>query len=401
MKIIDIIRMAIGNLRRNKMRTYLTVLGVSIGIGAIVFLVSLGFGLQSLSVKKITAIEAINVINVDKGQTPEAQLTKETVKKFKATDGVVGVSRTYLLSAKFSLNGKETTCTLEGIDPQFSSLEDITTEGGLGRNLQEGKEDEVVVTRAALKIFDFKEAQDALGKEALFKIIVLDKEKRPVETKNPAASPRLKIVGITKEDEKSYVYTNIENLEKLGIDFYSSLKVKVSSKDKIKPVKKTIESFGFPTTSIEDKIAQIDQIFLIAKIILGGFGMIALLVASIGIFNTMTIALLERTHEIGVMKAIGSNNYDIKRMFITEASIIGFLGGMLGVGLGYLVGFLINMLVNFLAVTFGGQANQIFFTPLWFTFGAVIFAFMVSTLAGIYPARRAARLNPIEALRYE
>lgn len=400
MKIIDIIRMAISNLRRNRMRTVLTVSGVTIGIGAIVFLVSLGFGLQNLSVRKITSIEAITVVTVDKGQTAETQLGKEAIKKFKAIDGVVGVSRTYFLPAEFSLGDKKTTGSISGLDPQFASLEDLVVEEGLGRNLEAGKTDEVVLSRGALKVFDLKEASEALGKEMSFDITVLDKNNRVVETKNPARYPRLKIVGITKED-KSSAYTNIENLEKLGIENYASLKVKVASKDKVKPVKRTIESFGFPTTSIEDKISQIDKIFLIAKIILGGFGMIALLVASIGIFNTMTISFLERTHEIGVMKAIGANNNDVKRMFIAESAVIGLLGGILGVIVAYIGGILTNILVNFLARTFGGESNQIFFTPLWFVVGAIIFSLWVSTLAGIYPARRASRLNPIEALRYE
>ncbi len=399
MKFIDIIRMSIGNLRRNRMRTILTILGVTIGIGAIVFLVSIGFGLQNLSKQRITTLEALTVIEVRAGQGPEHELTKEAVEKFQAINGVKGVSVAYYLTAKATIKGSEIQARVIGIDPKFQEVEDISVT--LGKPLQDPNNKEAIVSRATLKIFELTEASEFLGKEISLDITVLDKEGKVVEVDNPATKQKLKIVGITAEDKSNYIYMPINLLQPLNLETYNSVKVKVDSKEKVKPVRQTIESLGYPTTSIEETVAQIDKIFLIIKLILGGFGMIALLVASIGIFNTMTIALLERTHEIGIMKAIGATDSDIKKMFIVEAATIGLVGGIFGVIGGYLGALLTNALVNFLAVTFGGQAYKLFEVPLWFAVGSIVFSFFVSTIAGIYPARRASKLNPIEALRYE
>lgn len=152
---------------------------------------------------------------------------------------------------------------------------------------------------------------------------------------------------------------------------------------------------------MKDTVDQINQIFIVIQWVLGGFGMIALMVAAIGIFNTLTIALLERTHEIGIMKAIGGRNTDVALVFTAEASMIGFFGGIIGLTGGWVMGVLINLLVNFVATSVGGTANYLFFTPVWFASFVVLFAFTISTIAGIMPAVRAAKLDPLEALRYE
>ncbi len=166
-------------------------------------------------------------------------------------------------------------------------------------------------------------------------------------------------------------------------------------------VRKAVESMGFPTTSINDTVDQINQVFVIVQFVLGGFGFVALMVAAIGIFNTLTIALLERTHEIGIMKAIGGRNTDVAFVFTAEASMIGLFGGLFGVSVGWLLGKIINLLINFVATSVGGTSNSLFSTPWWFALFVVLFAFLVSTIAGILPARRAAKLDPLEALRYE
>jgi putative ABC transport system permease protein len=190
-------------------------------------------------------------------------------------------------------------------------------------------------------------------------------------------------------------------LESLGEAPYSEIKVKVAERKQVNTIRKTIESMGYPTTSVKDTVDQIDQAFIIIKSVLGGFGMVALFVAAIGIFNTMTISLLERTHEIGVMKAIGGRNRDVARVFTCEAAIIGLLGGLFGVLAGWALGLALNGLVNFIATSVGGEANDYFLLPIDFILIVIVFSFVVSTIAGIWPARRAAKLNPLEALRYE
>ena len=132
---------------------------------------------------------------------------------------------------------------------------------------------------------------------------------------------------------------------------------------------------------------------------LGCFGVIALIVSAIGMFNTMTIALLERTVEIGIMKSIGASDLSISGMFVTEATIMGFLGGIGGVILGLLTGEIFNALINFVATKFGGTSLDLFFSPPWFIFMIVVFGTVVGCATGVIPARRASNIDPLDALR--
>lgn len=398
MKFSDVLRLSAGNLKRNKMRSILTITGVTIGIAAIVFLVSLGFGLQQLSIKKITSLEALTTITVSPGNNPQAKLDEENVEKFKKIKGVSNVSATYSVPSQVSFEGKTTDSITYGLNPEFIDIEGLKIKEGKAFSGNEAKE--TVISQSVLKVFDIKDYKTVLGKDLEISFIVLDEEGNIKKISESLSKQSFKIVGLT-DDEKNNIYVPISYIKPLGIKYYNRAKVKVEERSDLGPVRGEIDALGFTTVSVKDTITQIDRIFLIVKIILGAFGMIALLVASIGIFNTMTIALLERTHEIGIMKAIGATDKDIKRTFISEVAIIGLLGGILGVISGIAGGKLVNLLINSLAQAVGGEPNTIFYTPIEFIFLSIFFSFLVSTLAGLYPAKRASKLNPIEALRYE
>jgi putative ABC transport system permease protein len=134
---------------------------------------------------------------------------------------------------------------------------------------------------------------------------------------------------------------------------------------------------------------------------LGIFGSLALAVASLAIVNTLVMAVLERRREIGIMKAIGASDSDVKRIFFAEAATMGFLGGVIGVVLGWLIGRAINLGANLYLQRLKMPPEGLLMVPLWLALAAVLFAVLVSVVAGIYPAARAARLDPVEALRYE
>jgi putative ABC transport system permease protein len=118
-------------------------------------------------------------------------------------------------------------------------------------------------------------------------------------------------------------------------------------------------------------------------------------------FNTMTITLLERTEEIGIMKAIGASKSDISLMFVMESTLMGFLGAVGGVGIGYVGGFVINVLINAIATRFGGEAVSLFYSPLWFVMTVIGFGAFVGFLTGVFPARSASRIDALDALRYK
>ena len=131
------------------------------------------------------------------------------------------------------------------------------------------------------------------------------------------------------------------------------------------------------------------------------FGMIALIVSAIGMFNTMTITLLERTEEIGIMKAIGASKSDISLMFVMESTLMGLLGAVGGVVIGYVGGSVINFLVNTIALRFGGEAVSLFYSPMWFVMTVIGFGAFVGFLTGVFPARSASHIDALDALRYK
>jgi putative ABC transport system permease protein len=177
--------------------------------------------------------------------------------------------------------------------------------------------------------------------------------------------------------------------------------VKVQRAQDTEEVEKKIKEMGFNAFSIADLLESQKKAFILLDLFLALVGSIALTVASLGIVNTMVMSILERTREIGVMKAIGASDRDVRGIFLIEAALIGLAGGTGGLLLGWVVGRGINAGANYYLSTQGVPAANLFLIPWWLVLGAMAFALAVSLVAGIFPARRAARLDPIQALRHD
>jgi len=377
------------------LRTVLTVSGVVVGISTIVFLVSLGFGLQNLAVSKVANLDALTLLTVNASQKEGVVLDTDAVDKFKNIPGVISVSPLLSYPAQIIVPGASGDTIAYGVTPKYFNLEDITADYG-SKTFSSDDAAEAIVSIGSLKAVNLTDPSSTIGKEVDVKIVKIAEG-----DKKEDYLVKLKIVGITKDESTKYAYMPINIINKFDGKVFNSVKLKSGKRDDMANIRKTVESMGYPTTSVKDTVDQINSIFVVIQWVLGGFGMVALMVAAIGIFNTLTIALLERTHEIGIMKAIGGRNSDVALVFTAEASMIGFFGGTIGLSTGWILGILINLLVNFVATSVGGTANALFYTPLWFGSFVVAFAFIISTIAGIMPALRAAKLDPLEALRYE
>jgi putative ABC transport system permease protein len=182
---------------------------------------------------------------------------------------------------------------------------------------------------------------------------------------------------------------------------YSTISVRVKSPKQIEAVEQSIKKLGFNTFSILDATRSLRQFFAVLDLFLGIFGSLALAVASIGIVNTLVMAILERRREIGIMKAIGASDGDVKKLFFAEAGAMGVLGGVVGVVLGWLIGHVINLGTNIYLKRQSLPPESFWSVPWWLVGAAIVFAFVVSLVSGLYPAARAARLDPVQALRYE
>lgn len=377
------------------MRTLLTVAGISLGIAAIVFLVSLGYGLQNLSVKKIAGLEAIRTLEVSAGKQGVYKLDTKMAKQIKAIDSVEKVSPTMLVGAKTESEGKKTDLVVNLVDEDFFALDG--TKVAYGGLFSGSDKDKAVASSALAKALGVDPAA-FVNKELTLSIVFVNSSNVPETVKTT-----FKVAGIVTDDSTSYAYAPLSTFsDKIHeATVYNSLKVKVADQTKLADVRKNIEDLGFTVTSIADTISQVDQIFKIIQIVLALFGAIALIVAAIGMFNTMTIALLERTRDIGIMKAIGVYNADVAKIFLSESAAIATMGGILGTIIGQATGFIINLIINMLAKSVGGEAQTLFYTPWWLSTGIIVFSVLVGFSTGFYPSRRASRLNPLDALRYE
>jgi putative ABC transport system permease protein len=186
-----------------------------------------------------------------------------------------------------------------------------------------------------------------------------------------------------------------------GQPLYSSVSVRVKNPSQVQKVEDAIKKMGFNTFSILDASRSIQQFFKVLDVFLGIFGSLALAVAFIGIVNTLVMAILERRREIGIMKAIGASDGDIKRLFFAEAGAMGILGGIVGVALGWAIGQVINLGTNVYLKRQSFPPEHFWSVPWWLIAFAMVFSFLVSLVAGLYPAGRAAQLDPVQALRYE
>ncbi len=183
---------------------------------------------------------------------------------------------------------------------------------------------------------------------------------------------------------------------------YQALIVRVSRSAQVEPVEDKIKQLGYNTFSLLDATRSLRKFFAILDLFLGIFGSLALAVASLGIINTLVMSILERRREIGIMKAIGASDGDVQKLFFAEAGAMGIFGGTLGVVLGWIIGRVINFGTRvYMQRQQQFTPDDVWLVPLWLVLGAIGFSLMVSLVAGLYPAARAARLDPVQALRYD
>lgn len=210
-----------------------------------------------------------------------------------------------------------------------------------------------------------------------------------------------RIVGVVEDDDSQYFYVPFKDMQSLGIENYSQLRVVVKEKADLSAVRKQIETWGYTTTSTADTVREIETLFTTIRVVLVALGMIALGVASLGMFNTLTVSLLERTREIGGMKVMGMVSDEVQELFMAEAMIMGMGGGIGGLLLGFAAGKATSLALSTVAITQGAGYIDLTFVPVFLAVFILLLSFGVGAVTGLYPARRSKQISAINALRYE
>ncbi len=431
----DLLRLVLGNLRRMKARVAMTAIGVIIGTAAVVVLISLAAGLQHSASESFSGIGDLTEITVysprlvrsfggsSGSAAQETVLNDRALDEFRDLPGVVAVTPQESLMGEgiLRLNRLTGSARIEGIEATEIGRFEFPLASGTDRL---GRWQAIAGARLAEGFYDpqarrpVEEPPDLQSQSLQLVLSRIGDDGRPVER-----VVRLRVTGVLEESggQDDYtLYLSLSDVLELnnwltgqranpGRDGYNRALVKVEATEQVLNVQREIQSQGFYAYSARSELQGINTVFLIIQGIFGGIGAIALIVAAFGIANTMTMAIYERTREIGLMKAVGATNRDVMSIFLAEAGGIGLLGGFGGVLLGAVLGGLIDLVggtyLSAQAVQSGASASDLNFTlvrtPPWLPIFAVIFATLIGVASGVYPAMRAASLSPVAALKYE
>ncbi len=458
MKARDLAELAARNLREALLRNALTTLGIAVGVASLVAMLSLGVGLQELASKRLARSGLFDSIFVSSKQnlrgfgraarkaepaTEEARALDETARQEIARlPNVAEVYPEIRFASELRYAGKSHFALAAGLPPSASMRDAF--EGMKGTFFSAPEAEEVILQVEFARELN-SEPGALLGQELLLHYA----ERHPLPPTTGAKSsannadpgtntglgfsvmPRekkLRIVGIVETQPGAgpvgfgtgRVFVPLQLAQSLrvvqGSDFneivrtssspggatkYLSLTVRVFNPQQVPAVEEAVKKMGFAAFSLLDATRNLRRFFAILDLFLGIFGSLALAVASLGIINTLVMAILERRREIGILKALGAGDRDIRQLFFAEAGAMGLAGGALGVALGWGLGRVINFGTNLYLRWQDLPGEDIWSVPWWLVGAAVGFAVLVSLVSGIYPAARAARLDPVQALRYE
>jgi putative ABC transport system permease protein len=446
----DLLRLVLANLNRMRARVALTAIGVTVGTAAVVVLISLGVGLQTSAARsfnefgdltEVTVLPGNAFASITGGAASSADVKKvddKAVAVFRDLPHVVAVTPRLNLEGmgELKLGRKTAGANIVGIDPKAAPLLSWKLAGGgarlgrgqvvLGQSVFNQEGGPIIMMAGGGSVSSANAGggdgsaaaaptpspKSLVGRQIGLTLTRLDDQGKEVKR-----TERLRVAGVFEQSgrETDYqVYLGQQDVDDYNSWLsgkrrdkragYQNVLVKVDDRANVGAVVAAVKKAGYLTFSAQDALNSINQAFVMIQLILGGIGAVALVVAAIGIANTMTMAIYERTREIGIMKALGATNRDVLRIFLTEAGTIGFVGGALGVTVGWFVGFLVDLFVRTqLQNPTAGEAGRdaVITTPIWLMALALAFATVIGLVSGIYPALRAATLKPLQALRTE
>lgn len=464
MKARDLTELAARNLREALLRNSLTTLGIAIGVASLVAMLSLGVGLQDLIGRRLERSGLFNSVLVrpqggfgpatnnqnrrngdgngnDPSTAPVMPLDEAARQQLAKLPNVVEVYPEFRFAADARLGAAGHLAQIASLPMSASSNEAFEDMQGSFFSAPDAREIILALDVArALADSQHLQAADLLGKD----IVLRYPGRQPLQA--PAAGQELspdesalgfsivssetplRVAGIVTEDAalggpggfgRAGGYIPLAVAQGLGVvqgndmteiirdsaasggEHYASLTVRVDRPTDVQQVEQAVQQMGYAVFSLLDLTRNLRRVFAVLDLLLGIFGSLALAVASLGIVNTLAMSILERRREIGVLKALGASDGDVRQLFFAEAGVMGLVGGVAGVAFGWSIGRIIQFATEIYLRRQSIPAENIWSVPWWLVAGAIGFSIMVSLAAGMYPASRAAHLDPVEALRYE
>ena len=452
MKGADLIDLATRNLRESLLRNSLTTLGIAVGVASLVALLALGVGLQAMADNRLSRSGLFDTVVVfsrrdfasfdraERRRNPSPADSRALDDAARSTmtklPDVVEVYPEIRFPTEVRFNDRSHFTTVAGLP--LSARNNDAFDDMKGRYFSSADAEEAILQIDFAR--SLSESPDSLlGQELTLRYA----EREPLSNQNSGTTQagdsagdtwgfsvvrrekKLRIIGIVENEPyggwRSFARGRVfipnglaDRLDTVQVSSlrdaisspdqkrtYMSLLVRVASPVAVKPVQDAIKQMGFTTWSVLDATRNLRRFFAVLDLFLAIFGSVALVVASLGIVNTLVMAILERRREIGIMKAIGASDRDVKRLFFAEAAVMGFAGGVLGVVMGWLLGQAINFGTGIYLQRQELPPETVWLAPWWLVLGAIGFSILVSLVSGLYPAARAAKLDPVQALRYE
>lgn len=384
-----IIHMAIKSLTAKKLRSALTIIGVAIGTGSVFLLLSFGLGLQALVAKQVTEGQSINTIDVNNSGSQVLKMTGTTVGDIAAIRNVKAVSGYYAKASKLAVGGAAADVVTYGVDKLYVQTGDFVMRAG--KMLEATRTDQIVVSGSILDAAGVADSKQMINKPLTLKVKLSD---------DTVIDKKFTVVGVLSSGGGSEAFISSKVFESSGAKEFVGIKVLVNDRQNVSGVRHAIEGLGFSTTSPVDTLEQVDQFFRILRIILVSFGAIGMIIAVLGMINTLTVSLLERTKEVALMLALGARPRDINLLFIIEAIILSLVGGVVGIISALLVSVGADIVLNAVARSRGAVTGfTVFSSPPWLVLAALLIMTGIGYIVAFVPARRAARINSIEVLR--
>jgi putative ABC transport system permease protein len=459
----DLGELALRNLREAILRNSLTTLGVAVGVASLVAMLSLGVGLQELASKRLANSGLFDTVLVTSRRnlrdfnrsSPEKSASSQTLRsldedarrEMERLPNVIEVYPQIRFPTEVRYADKPYSTVVAGVPASARG-------NGAYDGIQGSFFSSLAADEAILQIEFAKDLSDQPAALIGKNLVVRYFERQPLAPQPATADPpetnnaghpgltspenvasagfsvvprekKLRIVGIVETEPAAgfagygngRLFIPLEVASALrpaqvndlrdavrasnSKPSYANLTVRAKSPTQVEAIETAIKNMGFATFSLLDATRNLRLFFTIFDLLLAIFGSLALTVATIGIINTLVMAILERRREIGILKALGAADRDVKQLFFVEAGVMGLLGGVFGVGIGWLIGQAVTWGTNLYLHRQNLPPAHVFSVPWWLVLLAILFAVLVSLAAGLYPASRAARLNPVEALRYE